>query len=229
MKDGFPKSEKLDGIEEKVRELEIRLEAKNVEVENFQKRLAEMEVQTESRVEEMLRTRNQNQNQEVASLKSEMKMEIAGIQNQLQEVKAARKNQNQEVAKSLKNEMTAAVEQGLRDLPFEMVCVYQKEWKLADSVVSYERVTVEFNNSNRPGGGDGSMDISTGVFTTVTSGYYTITFSAVVDVTAGDETVMLLHHNGVEVEESWFQTYMTGDSSGLNFYQGSRTVETNQI
>ena len=73
------------------------------------------------------------------------------------------------------------------------------------------------------------MDISTGVFTTVTSGYYTITFSAVVDVTAGDETVMLLHHNGVEVEESWFQTYMTGDSSGLNFYQGSRTVVANQI
>ena len=167
------KSEKLDGIEEKVKELEMKLEAKNVEVENFQKRLTEMEVQTESRVEEMLRTRNQNQNQEVASLKSEMKMEIAGIQNQLQEVKAARKNQNQEVAKSLKNEMTAAVDQGLRDLPFEIVCAYQKEWKLADSVVSYERVTVEFNNSNRPGGGDGSMDISTGVFTTVTSGYYT--------------------------------------------------------
>ena len=32
------KSEKLDGIEEKVKELEIKLEAKNVEVENFQKR-----------------------------------------------------------------------------------------------------------------------------------------------------------------------------------------------
>ena len=36
------KSEKLDGIEEKVKELEIKLEAKNVEVENFQKRLTEM-------------------------------------------------------------------------------------------------------------------------------------------------------------------------------------------
>ena len=147
-----------ESIENKFEKLENNwrqeLETKNAEVENLQKELKEMKVQftkMESRIEEMmLGTQKKNQNQVIASLKSE----IGDLQNQLKEVKAEKRNENQEVAKSLKNEMTAAVDQGLRDLPFEMVCAYQKEWKLADSVVSYERVTVEFNNSNRPGGGD---------------------------------------------------------------------------
>ena len=69
------------------------------------------------------------------------------------------------------------------------------------------------------------MNIETGVFTTVTSGYYIVTFSAIVRVDAGEYTAMWLYHNGVQLEESLFGTSMGVGSSG-DFIedQGSRTV-----
>jgi len=217
------KNENLDDIETKVEELQRKLETKNVNVENLQKQLMEMEVQFESKVGE-----------EVASLKSEM----TELQNQLKEVKAEKKNQNQEIAKNLKSEvenqchtevkkeldkvLPTAVEQGLRDLPFEMVCAYQDYWtvRAADSIVNYDRITLE-----HPGGADGSMNIETGVFTTVTSGYYLITYTASVRVHAGDYTDMYLYHNGGKVEESRFATWsMVGSGDDMIADQGSRTL-----
>ena len=133
----------------------------------------------------------------------------------------------EEVA-SLKSEMRAdvkeEVDKGLRDLPFEMVCAY-KESTGTVGVINYDCITMELNNSNRPGGADGRMNIETGIFTTVTSGYYIITFSAFADVHVEETTSMYLYHNGVQVEESLFSTRM-GVGSGYNymFDQGSKTV-----
>jgi len=204
------KSEKLNDIDKKVEKLiqrmermdilEKKLETKNVEVENLQKLVKEGEVL--------------NTLKEVASLKSELTMQIADLQNQCKA----------EVKKEVDKVLPTAVEQGLRDLPFEMVCAYQSEWD-KDGVVNYNQISLEFNNANRPGGGDGTMNIETGVFTTVTSGYYIVTFSAYVSVYPGEYTSMLLYHNGVQLEESRFVTKM-GVGSGDNYIieQGSRTV-----
>ena len=130
-----------------------------------------------------------------------------------------------EVKKELEKVLPTAVEQGLRDLPFEMVCAYQDSWSEASSVVTYDTITVEFNNSDRPGGADGSMNIETGVFTTVTSGYYIVTYSANANVLAGEFTDMWLYHNGVRLEASRFWSNM-GVGAGSNNIddQGSRTV-----
>merc|ERR550517_1632942 len=129
-----------------------------------------------------------------------------------------------EIKKKVDEVLPTAVEQGLRDLPFEMVCAYQNEWGKADSVISYDRTTVEFNNSDRPGGADGTMNIETGVFTTVTSGYYIITFSgSVALVGAGESILMYLHHNGAPVEESRCVTAMGGSVDRIQD-QVSRTV-----
>ena len=210
------KREKLDDMEDKFQELiqrmdnrwkmekdhlEKKLETKNVEIENLQKQLKEMEVQFESRMDEVMLSTQKNQ--EVASLK----MQIGDIHSQLKEVKAERKN-----------------ERGLRDLPFEMVCAFKDHWYDANSVVSYNRTTAEFNNSDRPGGADGTMNIETGVFTTITSGYYIITFSGSVALAgAGESTVMYLHHNGAPVEESRCVTAMGGSVDRIQD-QASRTV-----
>ena len=247
--DGMGTMYKSGSIENKFEELEKKLETKNAEVENLQEQLKEMKVQfaeIESRMEGMmLSTQKKYQNHEVDSLKSEMTMQIGDLQSQLKEVKAESKNENQEVAKSLKSEMTkqckaeikkelekalpSAVEQGLRDLPYEMVCAYKELWYEADSfpgsIISYDRVTVEFNNSNQPGGADGTMNIETGVFTTVTSGYYIITFSGNAYVEPGEYTEMWLHHNGARVEESQIVTSMlVGERPDAIAGQGSRTV-----
>ena len=180
---------------------------KNAEVENLQKQPKEVELQFESRVNQvMLSTQKKNQNQ--SSLKSEVPMQCKA-----------------EVMKELDKVLPAAVEQGLRDLPFEMVCAFREKTDEANSVVSYDKITVEFNNSDRPGGADGSMNIVTGVFTAVTSGYYIVTFSGWVRVNAGGETVMYLYHNGAKMVESYFKMDMQV-GSGVEYVkdQGSRTV-----
>ena len=127
-----------------------------------------------------------------------------------------------EVKKELDKVLPTAVEQRLRDLPFEMVCVYKFKWDRENSVISYDHITLEFNNSDRPGGADGSMNIETGVFTTVTSGYYIITVSGIATVHAGFYSDLFLYHNGVPVQESQFATSLSGGE--FIFEQGSRTV-----
>ena len=61
----------------------------------------------------------------------------------------------EEVA-SLKSEMRAdvkeEVDKGLRDMPFEMVCVYRNYWSASNSIITYDQISLEFNNSDQPGG-----------------------------------------------------------------------------
>ena len=190
-------NENLNSIDKKVEELLQRMERME---HNFE---------TKTAVVENLQNQHKNQKQEVASLKSEMAKQCKA-----------------EVKKEVEKVVPSAVEQGLRELPFEMVCAYKYNWGKANSVVNYDRVTVEFNdNSNRPRGGDRGLNIETGVFTTVTSGYYIITFSGSVNAEPGDFTQMYLYQNGLMVEESLYVTNM-GLGSGRDFFsdQGSKTV-----
>ena len=106
-----------------------------------------------------------------------------------------------------------------------MVCAYQDSTG-ATGIVSCDNITVEFNNSDQEGGADGTMNIETGVFTAVTSGYYIVTFSAYAKVGVFSYTGMSLYHNGVEVEESGWQTALYAGSSAEDHIwdQGSRSV-----
>ena len=77
-------------------------------------------------------------------------MEIAYFQNQCQ---ADLQNQcKAEVKSEVEKVLPKAVEKGLRDLPFEMVCAYQDWWGAENSIISYDRISLEFNNADRPGG-----------------------------------------------------------------------------
>ena len=109
-----------------------------------------------------------------------------------------------EVTKKLEEALPTAIQKGLRELPSEMVCAYKFQWQKSapGTVVTYDRITSEFNNTDRPGGADGGMDIATGVFTATTSGHYIITYSLGAFVKEGEYTWLFLHHNGVAVEES---------------------------
>jgi len=209
------KGEKLEGKEEKLEELEIKLEAKNVKVENLEKEVKELKVQCGH--SDMKAADLEKQFAKMESKMEEIMQKKQGVAGLKSEVRA-------EVKKELNKVLPTAVEQGLKDLPYEMVCAYKGTWSEV-GVVSYDKITVEFNNSNQPGGGDGSMNIETGVFTTITSGYYVITFSGSVGVHAKEYTGMWLNHNGVQLWESRFVTSMyLGGGDAINQVQGSRTV-----
>ena len=72
------------------------------------------------------------------------------------------------------------------------------------------------------------MNIETGIFTTVTSGYYIINYSAFADVHSRETTTMYLHHNGARLQESSiaFALIMGSESDWIRA-QGSRTVVSN--
>ena len=130
----------LDGIEDKFEQLERKLETKNVEVENLEEQLKEMKVQFG------------NKDREAAFLKKQ----VAELERKMDEVmQRTQKNQvvanrltsevkmqcKAEVEKELDKVLPDAVEQGLRDLPNEMICALKQDWYEANSVVTYDRIT----------------------------------------------------------------------------------------
>ena len=91
-------------------------------------------------------------------------LEMENFQKQLEEMKEQflkqikeneRKMENQcraEVKKEVEKVLPTAVEQRLRDLPFEKVCAHKGSWYTENSVITYDRISIEFKNSDRPGG-----------------------------------------------------------------------------
>ena len=71
----------------------------------------------------------------------ELMQRMEGVENELQA-------KNEEI-ENLQNQLK---KKGLRDLPFEIVCAYQHVWRATASTVTYDRISVEFNNSDQPGG-----------------------------------------------------------------------------
>merc|ERR1712130_348820 len=189
-----------------------KLNGHDIKVEELLQRVERMEI---------LEAKLESQSLEMESLKKQLDQMHVQLASDL--TKQVKENENQCKAE-VKSEVEK-VEQRLRDLPFEMVCAFQDVWSSANSIVSYDQISLEFNNSDRPGGADGSMNIETGVFTTVTSGYYIVTFGGTVYVHSGEFTVMYLYHNGVQLEESEFHTRMqVGSGDDYITDQGSRTV-----
>ena len=218
-------------IEGRFEELENKLESKSVEMENLQKQHEEIRAQLRNSHKKTANLQNQFEKIEstlegVNNQKRDQTQEVADLKKQVASLKREVENQCQaEVKKEVEKVLPSLVEQGLRDLPFEMVCAYKHEWNKANAVVSYDHIMLEFNNSDRPGGADGTMNIETGVFTTVTSGYYIVTFSSYVQVLAGEYTSIWLNHNGVQLEEGLFNSLMQVGSDGdFIFDQGSRNV-----
>jgi len=179
----------------------------NERVEGLMQRMERMEISWETEKADLEKKLEGKLEEEISSLKSDMRAEVK---------------------KEVDNVLPDAVGRGLRDLPFEMVCAHkssEEDNSYTGVVTEYDRITAEFNNSDRPGGADGTMNIETGVFTTVTSGYYIINYSAFADVHARESTTMYLHHNGARLQESSiaFALIMGSDDDWIRA-QGSRTV-----
>ena len=65
----------------------------------------------------------------------------------------------------IKENLPAATAGSVRNVPYEMVCGYKYGFSTASTTIPYDKITSEFNNAARPGGGDGQLDIESGVFT----------------------------------------------------------------
>ena len=119
--------------------LESRLENKNQQVEKLES------------VVETMKTLCENKNEEVANLKKRMESMEEMVENRM----GAR------VATLEKhvNDTKTGRQDGLRELPYLMVCAFQNDWRSPNSVVPYDRITTEYNNADQPGGEDITMII----------------------------------------------------------------------
>ena len=124
-------------------------------------------------------------NQQIEMVMSKMKAAIMfEVEERVEEMRGEMKDMKKQLERleSRNVELTTKLKEvdhrSLRDLPYVLTCAYQDQWTTKTSApITYDRLTVDYNNSDRPGGGDGEMDINTGKFTALTAGHYTITYS----------------------------------------------------
>merc|ERR1712059_46331 len=113
--------------------------------------------------------RNEMKNELKNELRAEMKAEMWA--EMIAELKA-------EMRAEMKADIPITVSRAVKEMPYVLVCAYRESWPHAGATITYGYLIADFNNKDKPGGGNGHMNIQSGVFTAVTHGYYTVTISA---------------------------------------------------
>ena len=196
------KCEKEKHAKEK-KELEDRLEAKDKEVETRLQELADKTREEKDELERKLK----------ASI-SELRMEVK------------EESFKKESASNFSNSI-ALTKPSLRDLPIVIISAWQPNAIRSPRTVTFESFLANYNNGNRPGGGSGELDLDSGIFTCITPGYYTVSFSAYTDLVFDPYNCLYLYKNGVELPESrWFM----GTNDPVTFgVTGSRILVSNLL
>merc|ERR1712192_129372 len=158
----------------------------------------------------------------IENMEEQMKMEIRKEMEMLKnEVSFRREN-------DLVSYMRKAARDAVMDIPYVALCVWKQVWEpvVLDTAITYDKFLSSYNNA----GGDIQFDLNTGVFTCITPGHYTISYSASAG-NWGDGLVRVhqvyLHLNGEQIPESyWRQELGEGisESNGIKWSFASRTL-----
>ena len=139
----YRSSETIDTLVEKMAILENMLELKSAEMIKLEQHVAELE----ARVEEGIKMQSEIKNEEVVNLKKVVKEMGVRVDEGLKQQCGA------ELSRTLNEVLPKAVQKGLRDLPFVMVCATRDGyWTERESVVTYDRIASQYDNADRPGG-----------------------------------------------------------------------------
>ena len=111
--------------------------------------------------------------------------------------------------------LKATGDKALRDLPYIMMCAYQGTW-FETGIIGYEKLTLDYSNCDRPGGGCSAMDIASGTFTAQTGGLYTVTFSGQADLKPSTALQLSLLQNGSKLQESYSSSYSKSGTGSID-------------
>ena len=202
-------------MEERMRKKEEEIEEKMTEVEDkMRKEGKEIEAKLVAVEEKEAELRNE--------MKEEMEEKEAVLRKKM---KVMEEVLRKELAS--KEEMGSAVTQGLRDLPYLTLCAYQDSLYpvFPSSTITYDSFLTDFNNGDQPGGADGQLDLGTGVFTCLSDGIYSITFSGYAQLRPTEGIAVYLYLNEVQVPESLWQAYTNPGTIGDTLWvSGSRSL-----
>ena len=189
--------------------------------EKVQDMRAEKDREMEEMREEMQKKVDVMRKEMREDFREEMTEEMEAKENLMKKQLDGLEVRNTELTTKLKE----VDQKSTRDLPYVITCAYQDVWTTLSATITYDRLTMDYNNSGRPGGGDARMDISTGKFTILMPGHYTVTYSGRARVDPGEMVTFQLMKNGVSVgREGEWESYCSSGNGGLIRDEGSRTV-----
>jgi hypothetical protein len=171
---------------------------------------------------------------EVDKLGSELRAEVEELKAIVREMKTEKdaevelrdkKDAEVEALKASMKEMKAEM-----DLPTVIICAYKDYWMVAlGATLPYDRFITNFNNADQENGGDGVLDLDTGVFTCLTAAHYTINFSGYSYLLPDDDFRLELYHNGEVLAEGRWYDSLSSSAGGYSYSQGARTLVTHVI
>ena len=103
---------------------------------------------------------------------------------------------------------------------------------LTDVILVYIDISETFCNSgDRPGGGDGVLDLDSGIFTCLTPGFYEVSFSAYGEVGPTDENQqsLYLYKNDNRVDGSYWTWFFGSSQTEYVGVIGSRILVSNNL
>merc|ERR1719234_1078186 len=139
--------------EEMIKAMGKRLEAKDKEIETrLEAKHKEMETRLENLVNRMKEEKNESEKKQ-----RELEASLSEYRIKVEEVEVTKPS--------------------VRDLPIIIISAWREEEISSPQTVTFESFLANYNNAARPGGGDGVLDLDSGIFTCITPGYYTVSFS----------------------------------------------------
>ena len=88
----------------------------------------------------------------------EMKMEL---RQEMDKLKSELSTKENELSLYVRDNVRAA----LAEVPYLAVCAYKQVWEpeILETAITFDKFLANFNNADQPGGGDGQLDLNTGV------------------------------------------------------------------
>ena len=135
----------VEMLESKLRDLETRMqddkEKQATEKKKLESKIIEMETRLQSKDKEM----------------EELKKTVRGVEASISKMMEKESSKDHALTKPC-----------LRDLPIVFISAWQSNYITSPQTVTFNSYLANFNNANRPGGGDGVLNLDSGVFTCFT-------------------------------------------------------------
>ena len=198
-----PKEGSEGGLEDLVAKLEFRLSEMETRMQSEQEKHTQEKKELETRIKEM-EAKDKEMETKLEELADKIR-EKDELEKEETELEASKSRPKIEVERK-EIATNALTEPSLRDLPIVIISAFQPNLLTSPQTVTFDSFLANFNNADRPGGGDGVLDLDSGIFTCFTPGYYTVSFSlhGYRDSNYADP-YLYLYKNGVELPESkWY-------------------------
>ena len=110
--------------------------------------------EVQEKVQEM-RAEMMEKDREMEVMREEMQEKVDVIREAMEE-KDNKVKKQLDVLEARNTELTSKLreveQKSLRDLPYVLTCAFQSSWYTPGATITYERLTVDYNNSDKPGG-----------------------------------------------------------------------------